>query len=75
MKNKFLTQDGDSDEYAILLYLGTKKRDKAEIKADEVLNDILNCISTTAASQMHADSPEFLEAIEKLRKRIWKMIK
>lgn len=75
MKTKFLIQEGDSDEYAILLYLGTKKRDKAKIKADEVLNDILNCISTTESSKMHADSPEFLKAIETLRKRIWKMIK
>ncbi len=74
MKDEFITEYVDG-EYYVMLPLNTKNRDKAVSKADEILNDILSCIGVTEKSKLHANSPNFLRAIRKISKNIWRILK
>jgi len=74
MKSRYITED-TKGEYFLMIPLKAKSWDKAVEKGDQVVNDLLSCISTTEDSKVHEDSPKFLKAIRKISKNLWKILK
>jgi hypothetical protein len=72
---KYLVQDGSTNQYSVMIPLGTKDLEKAKEKANYYLEDIRNCVSCTTRSKIHADSPEFLKNIDKLDKVVHRVLK
>ena len=73
MKSEFITEQEDGKHY-LMIPLGTKNYERAISKADQILNDILNCISVTEKSGLHKDSPDFLNAIKAISKICWRIL-
>lgn len=73
MKSKFITQFID-EKYYVMIPLNTKDFDKAVVKGDEVLNDLLSCIDATIKSEIHTDSPNFLKSINSISRKIWRLL-
>ena len=75
MKKKFITQVGDTDQCFIMLKIGSKNYDTCEPKADQLLNDLLSCVSFTKNNYDFSESPKFEKAIELINNKLWGMIK
>lgn len=73
MKTKYLTCCGDTNRYSFEFPLGTKDKEKALAKGDQVINDILNAITYTKMNYPN-DSPNFLKAIDAIEKKLWRML-
>lgn len=64
-----------NDKYFLMIPLETKNRDRAKDRAEEVVNDLLNCISVTKDAQEVQGSPNFLKSIKKIERSLWKILK
>lgn len=78
MDKNFLSQDGEDDQYSIMLPVGTKKDAKAEELAEQILNDILSAVGFTRKNYEKISkqkSPDFLESLRKIECKLWKLLK
>lgn len=75
MKNKYIVRDADTDKYELTIPLNTKNKVRAIEKAEELINDLLSCISFTEKDKRFEDSPNFLKAIRKISKTLWRILK
>ena len=74
MKGRYITVD-ETGEHFLMVPLKTKNWNKALKKADQVVTDLLSCISITEEAQRQKDTPQFLKAIRKISKNLWKILK
>lgn len=71
MNKKYITECADSKKYYLLFPIG-----KTEKNGDKIINDLLSSISFTIKhfKNLHSDSPNFIKALRKIEKKLWKMI-
>ena len=78
MNHRYFCQDGDNDDWHILLPIGTKDPEKGIVKADQMLNDLSSALSFTIDnydSLKKHKSPNFIKALKQIDKKIWKCLK
>ena len=78
IKDKYITET-EEGKYFLMIPLRSKKYEASIIEAEQVANDILNCIAVTERWANSGDeslekSPNFMKAIKRISKSIWRIL-
>lgn len=73
MKSEYLTEY--DEKYYILVPVPSRQYEKALVKGDEIVNDLLSALSIADRDTSLKDSPITKRAMKAISKNLWRMLK